>query len=59
MTTGLIATACGFAVLATASSAQVPVNNAEKVHAAGQAMDPDQQPTGPLLQGIKALPAKG
>ncbi len=36
----LIAAACGFAVLATASRAQVPVNIAEKVRAAGQAMDP-------------------
>jgi triacylglycerol lipase len=36
----LIAAACGFALLATASSAQVPANIAEKVRAAGQAMDP-------------------
>ena len=40
MKTGLIATACGFAVLATASIAQVPDNIAQKVRAAGQAMDP-------------------
>ena len=40
MKTGLIAAACGFVVLATASSAQVPANIAEKVRAAGQAMDP-------------------
>jgi acetyl esterase/lipase len=40
MKTGLIAAACGFAVLAAASSAQVPVNIAEKVRATGQAMDP-------------------
>lgn len=36
----LIAAACGFAFLATASSAQVPSNIAEKVRAAGQTMDP-------------------
>jgi triacylglycerol lipase len=40
MKTGLIAAACGFALLATTSSAQVPTNIAEKVRAAGQAMDP-------------------
>ena len=40
MKTGLVAAACGFAVLATASSAQVPINIAEKVRAAGQGMDP-------------------
>ena len=40
MKTGLIAAACGFVVLATASMAQVPVNIAAKVRAAGQAMDP-------------------
>jgi triacylglycerol lipase len=40
MKTGLIAAACGFAVLATASSAQVPMDIAEKVRATGQAMDP-------------------
>ncbi len=40
MKTGLIAAACGFAVLATTSSAQVPINIAQKVRAAGQAMDP-------------------
>ena len=40
MKTGLIAAACGLAVLATASIAQVPVNIAKKVRAAGQAMDP-------------------
>lgn len=40
MKTGLIAAACGFAVLATAASAQVPSNIAAKVRAAGQAMDP-------------------
>ena len=40
MKPGLIAAACSFAVLATASSAQVPANIAAKVRAAGQAMDP-------------------
>ena len=40
MKTELIAAACSFAVLATTSSAQVPVNIAEKVRATGQAMDP-------------------
>jgi acetyl esterase/lipase len=40
MKTGLIVAACGFVVLATASRAQVPANIAEKVRAAGQAMDP-------------------
>jgi acetyl esterase/lipase len=40
MKSGLFAAACGLAVLATVSSAQVPVNIAEKVRAAGQAMDP-------------------
>ena len=40
MKTGLIAAACGLALLATASNAQVPVNIAKKVRAAGQAMDP-------------------
>src|SRR5262249_37345075 len=40
MKTGLIASACGFVVFATASTAQVPTNIAEKVRAAGQAMDP-------------------
>jgi len=40
MKTGLIAAACGFALLATASSAQVPANIAERVRATGQAMDP-------------------
>lgn len=40
MKTGLIAAACGVVVLSTASSAQVPANIAEKVRAAGQAMDP-------------------
>ena len=40
MKTGLFATVCGFAVLSTASMAQVPVNIAERVRAAGQAMDP-------------------
>src|SRR3984885_13161455 len=40
MKTGLIVAACGFMVLATASRAQVPANIAEKVRAAGQAMDP-------------------
>jgi triacylglycerol lipase len=38
--TGLIAAACGFALFATASIAQVPSDIAEKVRAAGQAMDP-------------------
>jgi len=36
----LIAAACVFVALATASRAQVPANIAEKVRAAGQAMDP-------------------
>lgn len=36
----LIATACSFATLAAVSNAQVPANIAEKVRAAGQAMDP-------------------
>ena len=36
----LIAGACGLALLAAAASAQVPANIAEKVRAAGQAMDP-------------------
>ena len=40
MKTGLIVAACGFVVFATASSAQVPIDIAEKVRAAGQAMDP-------------------
>ncbi len=40
MKSGLIAAACGFALLATASHAQVPDNIAQKVRAAGQAMDP-------------------
>jgi len=40
MKTRLIAAACGLAALATASGAQVPANIAEKVRAAGQAMDP-------------------
>ncbi len=40
MKAGLIAAACGSAVIATASSAQVPANIAQKVRAAGQAMDP-------------------
>ena len=40
MKTRLIAAACGLALMATASSAQVPANIAEKVRAAGQAMDP-------------------
>ena len=40
MKTGLIAAACGFALLTTAASAQVPGNIAEKVRAAGQVMDP-------------------
>jgi hypothetical protein len=40
MKRGLIAAACGLAVLATASTARVPVNIAEKVRATGQAMDP-------------------
>ena len=40
MKTGLSAAACGLVVLAAASRAQVPVNIAEKVRAAGQAMDP-------------------
>jgi acetyl esterase/lipase len=40
MKTKLIAAACSFAMLATASFAQVPANIAEKVRATGQAMDP-------------------
>src|SRR5579885_2479725 len=40
MKIGLIAAACGLAVLAGTSSAQVPASIAEKVRAAGQAMDP-------------------
>jgi len=40
MKIGLIATACGFAMLATPGNAQVPPNIAEKVRASGQAMDP-------------------
>ena len=40
MKTGRIAAACALVVLATASRAQVPANIAEKVRAAGQAMDP-------------------
>jgi triacylglycerol lipase len=40
MKTGLIASVCSLAFLATAASAQVPANIAEKVRAAGQAMDP-------------------
>ena len=40
MKTGLIAVTCGFAVLATASRAQVPAHIAEKVRAAGQHMAP-------------------
>jgi triacylglycerol lipase len=40
MKTGLIAAACGLVVFATASIAQVPGDIAEKVRAAGQAMDP-------------------
>jgi triacylglycerol lipase len=36
----LVAAACGFALIATATSAQVPANIAEKVRAAGPAMDP-------------------
>ncbi len=40
MKTGLIAAACGLVVFATTSSAQVPDNIAQKVRAAGQAMDP-------------------
>ncbi len=40
MKTSVIAAACGFVVLATTSIAQVPANIAEKVRAAGQAMDP-------------------
>ena len=40
MKTGLFATVCVFAVVSTASMAQVPVNIAERVRAAGQAMDP-------------------
>lgn len=40
MNTGLIVAACGLVVLATAARAQVPANIAEKVRAAGQAMDP-------------------
>jgi acetyl esterase/lipase len=40
MKTRLIAAACGFLVAATAIRAQVPADIAEKVRAAGQAMDP-------------------
>ena len=40
MKTRLIAAACGLAFLATAASAQVPANIAEKVRAAGPVMDP-------------------
>lgn len=40
MKTGLIAAVCGLAFAAAAASAQVPANIAEKVRAAGQAMDP-------------------
>ena len=40
MKTGLIAAAFSLAVLAQASPAQVPADIAEKVRAAGQAMDP-------------------
>jgi acetyl esterase/lipase len=40
MKTALFATVCGFAVLSTAGTAQVPVNIADRVRAAGQAMDP-------------------
>ncbi len=40
MKTILCAAACGFALLATVSSAQVPDNIAQKVRAAGQVMDP-------------------
>jgi acetyl esterase/lipase len=40
MKRGLIAAASVWAVLATAAQAQVPANIAEKVRAAGQAMDP-------------------
>jgi len=40
MKTRLIAAACGLALVATASSAQVPPDIAAKVRAAGQSMDP-------------------
>lgn len=40
MKSGLIAAMCGFAVLATASNAQVPANIAAKVRAAGHTLDP-------------------
>ena len=40
MKTRLMVAVCGFAVLATAASAQVPPEIAAKVRAAGQAMDP-------------------
>ena len=40
MKTGLITAACSLALLATASSAQVPLDIAEKVRTAGQVMDP-------------------
>jgi hypothetical protein len=36
----LFAAVCGFAMLATASLTQVPVNIAKRVRATGQAMDP-------------------
>jgi triacylglycerol lipase len=39
MTARLVAAACGFAALASASSAQVPANIAAKVRAAGPVMD--------------------
>ena len=39
MKTRLIAAVCGLAFVAVAASAQVPANIAEKVRAAGQAMD--------------------
>ena len=40
MKTGLSAVACGLIAFTTVSHAQVPANIAEKVRAAGQAMDP-------------------
>jgi triacylglycerol lipase len=40
MKPGLIAAACGLVLFATASSAQVPANFAEKVRATAQGMDP-------------------
>jgi acetyl esterase/lipase len=40
MKKGLIVAACGLAVLTGTSSAQVPANIAQRVRAAGQAMDP-------------------